>query len=52
MAYSDGTYVGMGPGPGLGPIKFYCSPLSSHISSSVKVQHNVMQASFTGPGPV
>ena len=42
MAYSDRTYVGTGLGPGA--INFNCSRLSSHISCSVKVQHNKMQA--------
>ena len=32
--------------------KFNCSRLSSHISCSVKVQHNIMQANFPSPGPV
>ena len=38
MAYLDRTYVGTGLGPG--PIKFYCSRSSPHISCSMKIQHN------------
>ena len=38
MAYLDRTDVGTGLGPG--PIKFYCSRSSPHISCSMKIQHN------------
>ena len=41
-----------GDGTGTDTMPMYRSHLSSHIRSSVKVKHNIMQTIFPSPGPI